>query len=134
MLERIRKIKEVARVFGEMRHLLPALNFKMPAHTETRSVASAFEDTVADFPERLMLVFEGPEWTYREFNESVNRFARVLQAHGVKRGDSVALLMENRAEFILSFLATLKVGASCALINNSLNGAGLVHCVQAAGA
>ncbi len=134
MLERIRKIKEVARVFGEMRHLLPALNFKMPAHAETVSVAGAFEDTVADHPERIMLIFEGQEWTYSEFNDSANRFARVLQARGVKRVDSVALLMENRAEFILSLLATLKVGASCALINNSLTGAGLVHCVQAAGA
>ena len=134
MLEKIRKIKEIARVFGEMRHLLPALNFKMPSHEEAISVGSAFEDAVAAHPDRTMLFFEGREWTYSEFNQWVNRFARVLQARGVTRGDSVALLMENRAEFILSLLATLKLGASCALINNSLTGAGLVHCVQAAGA
>ena len=47
MLEKIRKIKEIARVFGEMRHLLPALNFKMPSHEEAISVGSAFEDAVA---------------------------------------------------------------------------------------
>ncbi|MDG1065057.1 MAG: long-chain-acyl-CoA synthetase [Luminiphilus sp.] len=132
MLEKIRKVKEVARVFGEMRHILPALNFKMPAHKDTLSVGGAFEDTVAAHPERTMLLFEGREWTYSEFNQWINRFARVLQARGVQRGDTVALFMENRAEFILSLLATLKVGASCALINNSLSGAGLVHCVQAA--
>ena len=52
-----------------------------------------------------MLIFEGREWTYREFNQWVNRFARVLQARGVTRGDSVALLMENRAEFVLEFVS-----------------------------
>ncbi len=134
MLKKIQEIKEVARVFGEMRHLLPALKFKMAAHDEKTSLATAFEDAVAAHPDRIMLIFEGQEWTYREFNGLVNRFARLLQEQGVARGDSVALLMENRAEFVLSMLAILKVGASCALINNSLSGAGLVHCVQAAGA
>jgi len=134
MLNSIRKVKETVRVLGEMRHLLPALKFKMPAHDEVVSVASVFEDTVAAHPNRTMLLFEGKAWTYAEFNGLVNRFARVLQERGVQRGDSVALFMENRAEFILSFLAVLKVGASCALINNSLSGGGLAHCVEAAAA
>ena len=127
-------IKEVVRVFGEARHILPALKFKMPKHEEPVSLVSVFEDTVAAYPDRTMLIFEGREWTYSEFNAAVNRFARVLQGQGVTRGDSVALFMENRAEFILSLFAVMKIGAGCALINNSLTGAGLVHCVEATGA
>jgi citronellyl-CoA synthetase len=52
----------------------------------------------------------------------------------VTRGDSVALLMENRAEFILCMLALVKLGAGAALINNSLSGAALVHCIKATNA
>ena len=130
----VSNIKEVFRVLGEARQILPALNFKMPGHEEAISLASVFEDTVAEHADRPLLLFEGREWTYSEFNAAANQLARVLQAQGVARGDSVALFMENRAEFILSLMAVLKLGAGCALINNSLSGAGLVHCVQATGA
>ena len=134
MMGVLKNVREFFRVLGEARHILPALKFKMPQHDEKVSVASRFEDAVAAHPNRTMLVFEGREWTYSEFNAAVNRFARLLRDQGVKQGDSVALLMENRAEFILSFLAVMKLGAGCALINNSLTGPGLVHCVKATGA
>ena len=125
------KAKEFFRVLGEARHILPALRFKMPDHQDRVSIASVFEDTVAQHPDRLMLIFEGREWTYRAFNDEMNRFAHELSAEGVTRGDTVALFMENRAEFVLSMFAVMKLGASCALINNSLTGRGLVHCVKA---
>ena len=120
----VSNIKEVLRVLGEARQILPALNFKMPGHEEAISLASVFEDTVAEHADRPLLLFEGREWTYSEFNGAVNQLARVLQAQGVARGDSVALFMENRAEFILSLMAVLKLGAGCALINNSCPGPG----------
>ena len=71
------------------------------------------------------------EWTYRAFNEEVNQLAHLLADRGIKRGDTVALFMENRAEYVLSLLALVKLGAAASLINNSLTGAGLVHCIKA---
>jgi len=127
----IHKTKEFFRVLGEARHILPALKFKMPDHQDKISIVSVFEDTVAQHPDRLMLIFEGRKWTYRAFNEEVNRFAHALSSKGLTRGDTVALFMENRAEFVVSMFAVMKLGASCALINNSLTGRGLVHCVKA---
>jgi len=125
------RVTEALRVLGEARHILPALTFKLPDHGDQQSLGRAFEDTAAAHPQRMMLLFEGRQWTYEAFNAQVNRFARVLAAHGVNRGDTVALLMENRAEFVLSMLATMKLGARCALINNSLTGRSLAHCVTA---
>lgn len=128
------QVREFFRVLGEMTAVLPALRYRMPEDSDRTSLGAVFEDTVSRFPDNTLLIFEGREWTYREFNGEVNQFARVLASKGVTRGDAVALVMENRAEYLLAMLATVKLGASCSLINNSLSGAGLVHCIQATGA
>jgi acyl-CoA synthetase (AMP-forming)/AMP-acid ligase II len=90
-----------------------------------------FEDTVSRYPDNIMLIFEDRQWTYSQFNGEVNQLARALASKGISRGDTVALFMENRAEYALSMLALLKLGVSGSLINNSLKGAALVHCLKA---
>ena len=89
-------LREVFRVLGEFPHLLSAMTFKMPAADEPGSLGSMFEDTVARYPDNTMLLFEGRQWTYAEFNAQVNQLAHLLKARGIKRGDCVAVLMENR--------------------------------------
>ena len=81
------RVKEIFRVLGEARHIMPALKFKMPDHQEQISIVSVFEDVVAQHPDRLMLLFEDREWTYKAFNADVNRLAHALAANGVTRGD-----------------------------------------------
>jgi citronellyl-CoA synthetase len=126
--------REVFRVLGEMRKVLPALRYKMPRDEEQFSLGALFEDTATQYPDNIMLLFEGRQWTYRQFNEEVNRLAHLLRSTGVEKGDSVALIMENRAEFAMAMLAIVKLGASAALINNSLSGSALVHCFKATNA
>ena len=88
------RVLEFFRVLGEARHIMPALKFKMPDHQEQISIVSVFEDVVAQHPDRLMLLFEGREWTYQAFNADVNRLAHGLAANGVTRGDTVALFRD----------------------------------------
>ncbi|MFT4519492.1 MAG: citronellyl-CoA synthetase [Halioglobus sp.] len=126
--------KETLRVLGEMRKVLPALRFKMPADDQAWSLGALFERTVAQYPDNVMLLFEGRQWTYAEFNGEINRLAHLLHDRGVRRNDTVALVMENRAEFAMAMLAIVKLGARAALINHSLTGAGLVHCITATNA
>lgn len=123
--------KEFFRVLGEVAGVMPALGFRPAENDEKISLGSVFEETVARHPDNIMLLFEGRQWTYAEFNHEVNQFARVLASAGVSRGDTVALFMESRAEYILSMLALVKLGASASLVNNSLTGAALVHCIKA---
>ena len=128
------KSREVIRVLNEFRKIAPGLAFKMPEDDEKTSLGTMFEDTVNRFPNNVMLLCEGKQWTYAEFNAEVNRMAHLLHERGVGRGDTVAMFMENRAEFILVMLALVKLGASASLINNSLSGAALVHCLKATNA
>lgn len=127
-------IREFFRVLSEMTAVLPALRYRIPEDSETTSLGAVFEDTAARFADNIMLIFEGRQWTYSQFNVEVNQFARLLASKGITRGDTVALFMENRAEYVLAMLATVKLGASCSLINNSLSGPGLIHCIEATGA
>ena len=74
----VSNIKEVFRVLGEARQILPALNFKMPGHEQAISLASVFEDTVAEHADRSLLLFEGREWTYSEFNAAANQLLSLI--------------------------------------------------------
>lgn len=100
------KVREFFRVIGEAASVLPALNYRIAADDEKVSLGSVFEDSVSRYPDNTMLIFEGRQWTYTEFNSEVNRFARVMTSKGVNRGDTVALLMENRAEYALATRVT----------------------------
>lgn len=64
------------------------------------SVGALFERSYRDHAERIALVDGDRLLTYRELGERAHAFARVLQGLGLARGDRVALLCGNRAEFV----------------------------------
>ena len=54
--------------------------------------------------------------------------------NGIGRGTPVALLMENRPDYIAAWLGLFKVGAQVALINTNLVGTALAHSIAISGA
>ena len=68
-------------------------------------------------PERIALLFEEERYTYRELLGMANALANGLEASGIGHGDRVALYMTNRPEWIASFFALSKVGASAVLVS-----------------
>jgi acyl-CoA synthetase (AMP-forming)/AMP-acid ligase II len=67
--------------------------------------------------------------TYRELGARVARLAAALSAQGVCRGERVALLSENRPEYLEVVLAAARLGASVACQNWRLTSAELSHCL-----
>ncbi len=49
--------------------------------------------------------------TYRTFHARSNQLARALQRLGVRRGDRVAVMANNRAEYPIIYFAVIKLGA-----------------------
>ena len=125
----MKKIKEIVRVMGDFRHLLPILKLQPPADDASISIASQLEDTVERHGSKSMVIFEGRELTWSEFNGQCNQLAHYFSAQGIKHGDNVALIMENRIEYLLCLFALAKLGAVVGLINNSLVGKQLQHCI-----
>jgi fatty-acyl-CoA synthase len=68
--------------------------------------------------------------TYGELNERVNRAAHALAGLGVARGERVAVLSENRVEYLEIELACAKLGAIAACQNWRLATPELQHCVS----
>ncbi|MGD9514760.1 AMP-binding protein, partial [Mycolicibacterium sp.] len=51
--------------------------------TAKTSIGKVFQDRAAQYPNNVFLKFEDREITYREANDTVNRYAAVLAAKGV---------------------------------------------------
>lgn len=68
-------------------------------------------------PQREALVAEGIRLTYGQLRGETVRVAAGLRALGVREGDRVAILMGNRAEWVVAALAATWLGASVVALN-----------------
>jgi len=57
------------------------------------------------------IIYGDKEFTWRELNNRVNRFANVLKALGIKKGDHAIILFHDCPEFIEANYALQKIGA-----------------------
>ncbi len=86
---------------------------------EETCLPAFLERSASRFPDNMALLFQGYRMTYRELNQMVNHFAAVLTDFGVRKGDSVAILLPNLIPCVVSYFAILKIGA-IAVMNNPL--------------
>jgi long-chain acyl-CoA synthetase len=86
---------------------------------ETTCLPEFLERSAAAFPDRMALLFQGYQITYRQLQEMVDRMAQALQKMGVSNGDSVAILLPNVIPCVVAYYAILKIGAR-AVMNNPL--------------
>lgn len=77
---------------------------------ESRTIPRLLQEQATRFGSREALVDATRRYTYAQLRDEVNRVARGLAAIGIGRGDRVAILMGNRAEWMLTFLAVQQVG------------------------
>ncbi len=85
-------------------------------------------------PDALAIAFEDRRVSWREIDRDADRWAQWLLGEGVGSGDVVAVMMDNRPEFLTLFTAISRVGGVAALINTQVKGAGLTHALEISGA
>jgi fatty-acyl-CoA synthase len=90
-------------------------------------VADVLEGWAKKRPKHKAIFFEDKVYTYEEYNAHANRYALWARSIGIKRGDAVALLMENRPEYLFAWAGLAKVGAIAALINTNQRERALAH-------
>src|SRR5690242_1068313 len=73
---------------------------------------------------------DGQTLSYAAFNLRVNRAANALRALGVARGARVAILSENRTEYVELEFACAKIGAIACALNWRLADPELAHCIR----
>jgi acyl-CoA synthetase (AMP-forming)/AMP-acid ligase II len=93
-------------------------------------VASLFAARARVHPERPAVEDGTRSWTYGDLDRRTRRLAGALAARGVRRGSRVALLSENRAEYLEVFFAAARLGAVVACQNWRLAPPELAHCLD----
>ena len=97
-------------------------------------VCDDLEEAVDKYPDNIAVEDERRSLTYREFDQMANRFGHWARGRNLKRGDTVALVMSNRVEYLAAWMGFSKVGVATALINTNLTGHALGHCLEISGA
>ena len=84
-------------------------------------------------PKAVAIYFEDRVVTYKELINGANRYSNWFIENGLEKGDVVALLMENRPEFLMAWIGIAQVGGTSALINTNLTGHALNHSLNISG-
>jgi fatty-acyl-CoA synthase len=118
---------------------LPAVLFDVPTilrgvttgfliqPTSKTSIGKVFQERAEKYADRTFIKFGDENLTYRQANETANRYAAVLAARGVGYGDVVAIMLRNSPNPVLVMLAAVKCGAVAGMINYNQRGDVLAH-------
>ena len=74
--------------------------------TENRSLTDMFMQSKDQFPNKVYLYFKGKEFTYSEIWAQIQSLATELTQKGVTRDDTIAILMPNLVQFVVSFFCS----------------------------
>jgi fatty-acyl-CoA synthase len=81
-------------------------------------------------PEHDAVVFPDMRTTYAELSRLTDAMARSFAGLGIEHGDKVGILMPNRLEFVLAFIASAKLGAIPVPINARFKAYELGHVIS----
>ena len=73
-------------------------------------------------PDSVAIYYEDKEITYRDLIDRSNKYAQWFLNNNLSKGDVVALMMENRPEFLACWIGITQAGGTVALINTNLSG------------
>ncbi|RXT13597.1 non-ribosomal peptide synthetase [Ammoniphilus sp. CFH 90114] len=96
---------------AEKRQVLVDFNDTNQDYPRDKAVHQLFEEQVEKYPDRIAVVFENKQLTYRELNEKANQLAHTLRQKGIQAGDRIGILVERSMEMIICTLGVIKAGA-----------------------
>jgi fatty-acyl-CoA synthase len=124
-LERLRNDAVfLAGALRALRHASPIA--KNPTHVFPVLMA----ELAARYGDKPALISEAETLTYRGLAERANRYSRWAFAQGLRKGDTVCLLMPNRPEYVAIWLGIIQAGGAISLLNTNLVGPSLARCID----
>src|SRR6185312_11507588 len=118
-----------------LRHILRTLALLKSVKPDSAStIVDIVEKQVRATPKAPAIYYLDEIMSYRALTARADAYAHWALAQGLVRGDCVALLMENRPDFLCCWLGLFKAGLCVALINTNQRGGALAHSIQISGA
>ena len=126
-LREARRVADLKSLWGMAKTLIRALTRPKLKPEAQDSIGALLVRNAQQYGDQPALVCEGETVSWRTLNQRANRIAARLATVGIQRGDCVALMMENRTEFIPCLLGINKLGAVAGLLNAQQRGSVLTH-------
>src|SRR6476619_3345349 len=115
-----------------LRGALRTLRMTTPiARHPTRVFPQVILELADRYGDAPALLSDSECFSYRELAARSNRYARWALAQGVRKGDTVCLIMPGRPEFLAIWVGITRVGGVVALVNTHLTGTALAYCINA---
>ena len=112
---------------------LDALAMTGKIETQPERTFPRVVDELGEACARSPALFSAAEnFSHAELAARARRYARWALAQQLGKGEVVALLMPNRAEYLACWLGITRIGGVMALINTNLGGDALAHCLKVA--
>ena len=121
MIDIFNEVVQQVTAKGQMFETKEVLNDNGVTYTEYANFAEnlkQFFDIGLTHEEKDWLVYENERYTYKEVYERSAQVANALIATGIKKGDRVAICMQNNPEYIFSFMGIMGMGAVCVPLNS----------------
>jgi len=92
------------------------------------------ENSARRFPDKVALIHRGERLTYDAINRKANQVAALLRSQGIRRGDRVAVFLDNSAESVMSLFGILKADAVFLMLSPQLKAPKLAYILDNCGA
>lgn len=100
------------------------------ANNPGRTFPQVARQLAESYGDKAALISDRERMSYRQYDRRGDQYARWAQAHGLVKGDVVALMMPNRPEYLAAWLGITRAGGVVALLNTNLSGSALAHCAN----
>ncbi|MEU7051953.1 class I adenylate-forming enzyme family protein [Streptomyces eurythermus] len=94
------------------------------------SLVHALRTAVTEHPDRAFLTYFDTRLSYRETDELTDSVAAHLAGRGLRRGDRVAVLLQNSPHFVLAVLGAWKAGATVVPVNPMYKSREVAHVLR----
>ena len=122
---------KLPKFMSKVPHLLSGLKQAYLRTSDTPTgLGIAFEKAVKRNPRGIALLFEDQKFSYQELNEWANQIGHFYLSLGARKGDVIAVMVENRPELVATVVALAKIGVTAALVNTSQTGKALTHSIN----
>jgi fatty-acyl-CoA synthase len=126
----IDRLAAEAAFFGGVMRTLKAT---MPiAKNPQRIFPQVISEMAEKFGPTPALISPRERFTYAELNARAYRYARWALQQGIRKGDTLCVLMSGSPEYIALWIGLIRVGGVVALLNTKLTGSALAHCINIA--
>ena len=81
------------------------------------------------YPDKVAVIDEGKEFTYREFGQRIDQLSSALHHAGIEKGDHVAVMLPNTHYMLECFYGICQLGAVMVPLNYRLSAADLEYII-----